>query len=100
MKSTRIPSGVMMASAVAALLPLTAALAQTPAETQPAQGSQQEGATFESLDTNADGKISKAEAAANAGVTAQFSRYDQNGDGFIERAEVTSANAAPPTEKK
>jgi len=39
-----------------------------------------------------DGKISKDEAAANASVSAQFSRYDQNGDGFIERAEVNSAN--------
>ena len=58
----------------------------------------QKGATFESLDANGDGKISKAEAAANSDVSAQFSRYDQNGDGFIERAEVSSANQAPAGE--
>ena len=76
MKSSRL----MIAGAVAALLPIAGAMAQTPAE-EPAQ----RGATFESLDANGDGKISKSEAAANADVSAQFSRYDVNGDGFIER---------------
>jgi hypothetical protein len=88
MKSTRL----LIAGSLAALLPLAGAFAQTPdARTQPAQPSQQ-GATFESLDANSDGKISKAEAAANENVNAQFSKYDQNGDGFIERSEVNSAN--------
>jgi EF hand len=85
MKSSRL----MIAGAVAALLPL-AGMAQTPSDPP------QKGATFESLDANGDGKISKAEAAANADVSAQFSRYDQNGDGFIERAEVNSTNEPPP----
>ena len=81
--------------AAAALLPF-AALAQTPSPqpadppaTAPQQG---QGASFESLDTNADGRISKDEAAANASVMAQFSNYDLNGDGYIERAEVNKAN--------
>jgi hypothetical protein len=102
--------------AAIALLPLGAAFAQTPpsspdpnssasdpsrsapeqsAPTQPAS----RGATFESLDTNGDGKISKDEAEANPGVKAQFSKYDVNGDGFIERAEVNQANggqSSPP----
>ncbi len=84
------------AGAVAALLPFAGAFAQgttPPDTTQPAQESQ--GATFESLDTNSDGRISKTEAAANANVTQQFSSYDKNGDGFIEKAEVSSANSAP-----
>jgi Ca2+-binding EF-hand superfamily protein len=76
--------------AVAALLPIAAAIAQTP-PTEPAQP-EQKGVTFESLDTDSDGRISKTEAAANAHVTAQFTRYDQNGDGFLEREEVISAN--------
>ena len=81
--------------AAAALLPFTA-LAQTPPQpgNTPAQTApqQSQGASFESLDTNADGRISKTEAAANASVTAQFSSYDLNGDGFIEREEVNKAN--------
>jgi hypothetical protein len=89
MKASRF----LIAGAVAALLPLASAVAQTPASdpaTQPAP--EQQGATFESLDKDSDGRISKSEAAANANVTAQFSSYDLNGNGFIEREEVSSAN--------
>jgi hypothetical protein len=82
-------SYLIVAGAGTALLSL-AAVAQTPPQ-EPAQQSQ--GASFESLDTNSDGRISKAEAEANAGVKAQFSSYDVNGDGFIERAEVNQANS-------
>lgn len=86
-------SSLLITATAVALLPLGAAMAQTPppprdTTVQPPQG----GATFESLDTNGDGKISKAEAEANANVKAQFSTYDANGDGFIERDEVSSAN--------
>lgn len=91
MKSSRL----FIAAGVAALLPLTGAFAQSP--TAPAEEPAKErGATFESLDANNDGKISKAEAAVNANVTAQFSSYDKNGDGFIEKEEVSAANTTPP----
>jgi hypothetical protein len=96
MKASRL----LIAGAVAALLPLAGAVAQSPTPapaeqpSQPAQGSQQ-GATFESLDTNSDGKISKTEAAANESVSQQFSRYDKNGNGFIEKEEVTASNTSP-----
>jgi EF hand len=82
----------LIVAGAAALLPVSAVFAQSagpaPAD-QPAQ--QSGGTTFESLDVNSDGRISKDEAKANANVTAQFSSYDVNGDGFIERAEVTRA---------
>ena len=84
--------------AVAALLPVAGAFAQSAPPPAPDSPTQQKGATFESLDTNSDGRISKAEAAANADVSAQFARYDQDGNGFIERAEVTSANHQPPAD--
>jgi len=95
MKASRL----LIAGAVAALLPLAGAFAQSPTPAQEpaspaAQGSQQ-GATFESLDTNSDGKISKTEAAANENVAAQFSKYDKDGNGFIEKAEVSATNTAP-----
>ena len=99
----------LLAGAVAALLPFAAAVAQSPpAQTPPQSPSTQsagadpsatqqaqpaqKGATFESLDADGDGRISKAEAAANQNVLDQFSRYDKDGNGFIERAEVTSTN--------
>lgn len=88
----------LVAGAAIALLPF-AALAQTASPSQPptTAPSQQGGATFESLDADSDGRISKAEAEANANVKAQFSRYDVNGDGFIERAEVTTSNESRST---
>jgi Ca2+-binding EF-hand superfamily protein len=93
MKASRL----LIAGAVAALLPLAGAVAQspTPAQgeqpSQPSQGSQQ-GTTFESLDKDSDGRISKSEAAANKNVSEQFSSYDKNGNGFIEKNEVNSSN--------
>jgi Ca2+-binding EF-hand superfamily protein len=94
MKASRL----LIAGAVAAFAPFAGAIAQSPPPSdppsQPAQEPQQRGTTFESLDTDSDGRISKTEASANANVSAQFSKYDQNGDGFIERDEVTSANHA------
>ena len=92
------PTRVLIAGAAVALMPFAAAFAQTPdPATPPAQQATppaQQGTTFESLDANSDGKISKAEAAVNENVSAQFSKYDQNGDGFIERSEVNSANGS------
>ena len=59
MKSSRL----LIAASVAALLPLTGAFAQSPTAPaeQPTKPAQQ-GATFESLDVNSDGRISKEEA--------------------------------------
>jgi hypothetical protein len=87
------PNRLIVTGAALALLPLSAAFAQTP-PTAPAEQSQ--GTTFESLDTNSDGRISKDEAAVNENVKSQFSHYDVDGNGFIERAEVGQANSPPP----
>ena len=88
-------SHLVVTGALVALFPL-ASFAQSPSKDQapdPAtQAPQGQGATFESLDTNSDGRISKAEAEANANVKAQFASYDVNGDGYIERSEASSAN--------
>jgi len=92
-------SRLLIAGAIAAMLPLAGAIAQSPTPepaAEPAQQPQRQGATFESLDTDSDGRISKTEAAAHQAVSDQFSRYDKNSNGFIEREEVTSANSAPP----
>lgn len=84
----------------AALLPFAVLAQQPPASPDPSAQEQpapsQRGATFESLDADSDGRISKTEAAANQAVLDQFSRYDKDGNGYIERAEVTSANQSPP----
>jgi hypothetical protein len=98
-------SRLLIAGAVAALLPFAGAVAQTPPPADPATQTPSAeppkgGATFESLDTDSDGRISRTEAASNASVSEQFSRYDQNANGYIEREEVTSANKTPAEEPK
>ena len=98
-------SRLLIAGAVAALLPFAGAVAQTPPPADPATQTPsaeapKQGATFESLDTNSDGRISKTEAAVNATVSEQFARYDQNGNGYIEKEEVGAANNAPAEEPK
>jgi Ca2+-binding EF-hand superfamily protein len=93
-----------MLTTIGALAPLAAAVAQTPDPAPdnavPQTQSSQQGSSFDSLDTNGDGRISKDEAAADANVTAQFSRYDKNGDGYIDRAEVSQANNPPPVKEQ
>lgn len=96
MKASRL----LIAGTVAGLLQVGAAIAQSPTPEQAPPPPAQQGATFESLDADSDGRISKTEAAVDANVTAQFSRYDKNGDGFIEKAEVTNANTAPDPTKQ
>src|SRR3982750_3615896 len=47
------------------------------------------GTAFNSLDTNGDGRISKAEAAADS--TIMFSSPDANGDGYLDKSEYKKA---------
>jgi Ca2+-binding EF-hand superfamily protein len=90
-------------AAAATLLPAAVVLAQTPPPAEPGspprseQREQSQGASFESLDADGDGRISRTEAAAHSGVSEQFAAYDLNKDGYIEREEVNRANSPAPT---
>ena len=66
--------------AAAALIPLGAAVA---GEGKDKHGSM--GTSWDTLDTNRDGRISQAEAAADATIT--FSSADTNGDGYLDKKE-------------
>jgi len=47
------------------------------------------------MDTDKDGRISRAEfAAAHGGKDAMFAKIDSNGDGFISQAEMDAHHAA------
>ena len=92
-------SRFLIAGAVAALLQIGAAVAQTPPPpdpnampSHPADGG---GVKFDSLDTDKDGRISKTEAKANDHVNQQFAHYDKNGNGYIEKDEVMSPPENP-----
>ena len=70
----------------AALALSATALAQETGRT-PATGSQAQWPTFESLDTNADGRLSSSEAQASPSVAAKFSTIDKQGRGYVTREE-------------
>jgi len=92
-------SRYLIAGAVAALLQMGIAAAQSPTPNQNDQPTNtpgmEQGTSFESLDKNGDGRISKSEAASDPKVSQQFKMYDKNGNGYIERGEVTGPSDMP-----
>jgi hypothetical protein len=73
-------SRTLIAIAVAALIPMGAAVAGDKDKDKMGYG-----ASFDTLDTNRDGKISQAEAGAD--TTIVFSSADANGDGYLDKSE-------------
>jgi Ca2+-binding EF-hand superfamily protein len=45
---------------------------------------------FQQLDTDADGFITKAEAARIPGVSERFTKFDTNKDGKLDRSEFAT----------
>ena len=77
----------LIAVAVAALIPLGAAVAGD--QYGKDSDKSMSGSSFKKLDTNKDGKISQAEAAVDATIV--FSSADTNGDGYLDNAEWKAA---------
>ena len=73
-------SRTLIAMAVASLIPLGAAVAGDKDKDKSGYG-----ASFDTLDTNRDGKISQAEASAD--TTIVFTSADANGDGYLDKSE-------------
>lgn len=48
------------------------------------------GQRFDRLDTNGDGRLSRAEAAAYPQLAQRFEQIDANKDGFLSRDEIVS----------
>ena len=61
-------------------------------EMRAARGQHRHGGHFKRVDTDNDGKVSRAEALAAA--EAAFARADANGDGFVTPEEMKSARKA------
>ena len=51
-------------------------------------------AAFTRADVNADGKLSKEEAAALPAISAKFAELDKNKDGFLSLAEFAAGYSA------
>jgi Ca2+-binding EF-hand superfamily protein len=79
-------SKTLVAVAVAALIPLAGTALAGDKDKAHA------GATFDTLDTDRDGRISKAEAAADMNIV--FSTADANADGYLDNSEFKKARKA------
>jgi hypothetical protein len=75
----------LLAAAVVAMIPL-AGIAAEGDKTKPATPAGQSG-SFDSLDSNKDGRISMPEASADPKLVEQFSSADKNGDGYLDNSE-------------
>ena len=73
-------SRTVIAVAVAALIPMGAAVAGDKDKDKAGYG-----ANFDTLDVNRDGRISQAEASAD--TTIVFTSADANGDGYLDKSE-------------
>ena len=78
----------LLVAAVAALIPLAGVAAES-GKTQPATPAGQSG-SFETLDSNKDGRISMPEASADPMLVETFSTADKNGDGYLDNDEFDS----------
>jgi hypothetical protein len=76
-------SRTLIAIAIAALIPLGTAVAGDKDKDKDKSG--YGSASFDTLDTNRDGKISQGEASADATIV--FSTADANGDGYLDKSE-------------
>jgi hypothetical protein len=75
-------------AAVLAVIPL-AGFAAEGDKTQPATPAGNSG-SFDTLDSNKDGRISMPEASADPQLVETFSTADKNGDGYLDNAEFDS----------
>jgi len=94
MKASRI----LIATTAAALLPLAAAVAADNDQSgKDKDKSMMPDTVFKKLDSNGDGRISQAEAAADSTIV--FTSADANGDGYLDSAEwkASTKGSTSPT---
>jgi len=81
-----------LTAALVALVPLAGIAAEGKKTPPPVTPTELSG-SFDSLDTNKDGRISMPEASADPKLVESFSTADKNGDGYLDNAEYDSSVA-------
>jgi hypothetical protein len=95
MKSSTIARSIMLTSAIAFGVPLTAQAQTSPQPAPPAQERMTPEGAFKRADTNGDGKLSREEAARLPAIAAKFTELDKDKDGFLSLAEFMAAFEMP-----
>jgi Ca2+-binding EF-hand superfamily protein len=78
------------------VLLFSAALLATAALADDKPAASSAGDVFKSLDADGDGKISKSEAESNQSFAGSFDRLDGNKDGFVTKREFQRNTRAKP----
>jgi hypothetical protein len=78
-----------MIALIGTSLPMALVLAETPRAAKAAEAERTRGANanFQMLDSDADGKLSRGEAAQDAKLAPRFADADGNGDGYLDDRE-------------
>jgi Ca2+-binding EF-hand superfamily protein len=82
------------AFACAAALALVSTAAMAGDDAKPKKGVE---AKFESLDKDADGRLSKEELSSDSGLSGSFSTIDGNSDGYLTMEEFRAKVKTKPT---
>jgi hypothetical protein len=81
----------LLAAAIIASIPL-AAFAAEGEKTRPATPAGETG-SFDTFDSNKDGRISMPEASADPKLVETFSVIDKNGDGYLDNSEFDNRDS-------
>jgi hypothetical protein len=79
----------LIAAAAAALVPLAGTAVANDQDKMGHDKMSKSGASFDALDTNRDGRISRAEASADETIV--FAQADTDGDGYIDTMEYSKS---------
>jgi hypothetical protein len=92
-ESSTLAIVTVMATALAG-----AAIAGEGTKTTPATGTTVSG-SFDTLDSNKDGRISMPEASADPKLVESFSTADRNGDGYLDNSEYDGRSRSQSTDE-
>jgi hypothetical protein len=85
---------MMVAAAVAALLSVAANADDRGKPSDTGMNGAYARDDFRALDTDGDGRISRAEAAADRSMGKRFSKLDKNADGYVDDAEYRARGSS------
>jgi hypothetical protein len=95
----KLSSVLVLAAAVALPSAVFAADTDSPSRTPSASSAPRDAGapmTFNSLDTNKDGYVSREEAKNSSALSKQFGQLDKDGDGKLSAAELAAASGPAP----